>query len=158
MWFGEALWLTFAVTGLSVVAQTFGMVFTALKFLGAAYLLFLAWKMWTAPADVSRDTLPAQRAWWRMAMAGLMVTLGNPKIMVFYVALLPTIIDLGHVDAIGWGELVATMLMVLVMVDCSWIFLAVRARRFLANRKAVKAANRAGAAVMAGAAAAIAMR
>src|SRR3546814_10679166 len=73
MWFGEALWLTFAVTGLSVVAQTFGMVFTALKFLGAAYLLFLAWNMWTAPADVSRDTLPAQRAWWRMAMAGLMV-------------------------------------------------------------------------------------
>src|SRR3546814_7099376 len=47
MWFGEALWLTFAVTGLSVVAQTFGMVFTALQFLGAAYLLFLAWKMWT---------------------------------------------------------------------------------------------------------------
>src|SRR3546814_15948551 len=104
MWFGEALWLTFAVTGLSVVAQTFGMVFTALKFLGAAYLLFLAWKMWTAPADVSRDTLPAQRAWWRMAMAGLMVTLGNPKIMVFYVALLPTIIDVGHADAIGRGE------------------------------------------------------
>jgi len=158
MWFGEALWLTFAVAGLSMVAQAFGMVFMALKFLGAAYLLFLAWKMWTSPVGVSEDALPAPRSWWRMASAGLMVTLGNPKIMVFYVALLPTIIDLGRVGAVGWLELTATMLMVLAMVDCSWIFLAIRARRFLANRKAVRAANRTGAVVMAGAAVAIAAR
>ena len=42
MWLGEAVWLTLAVLGLAVLAQTFAAVFTVLRYLGAAYLLFLA--------------------------------------------------------------------------------------------------------------------
>jgi threonine/homoserine/homoserine lactone efflux protein len=47
---GDVVWLTFAITGLAVVAQTFQGVFLAVKYVGAAYLLWLAWKLWTAPA------------------------------------------------------------------------------------------------------------
>src|SRR6185437_16922727 len=49
MWLGEAIWLTFAVAGLAVIAESFAMVFLAVKFLGALYLLFLAWRMWRVP-------------------------------------------------------------------------------------------------------------
>jgi threonine/homoserine/homoserine lactone efflux protein len=156
MWLGEALWLSCAVAGLAVVARTLGVVFIVLKFIGVAYLLFLAWKMWFAPTQVPDGELPKGQSPWRMFGAGLTITLGNPKIMVFYLALLPTIVDLSHVGAAAWIELTATMLVVLMAVDAAWALLAVRARRLLTSRKAVKIANRTSATMMAGAAAVIA--
>ena len=158
MWLGEALWLTCAVTGLAVIAHTFAVVFTVVKFAGVVYLLFLAWKMWFAPTEVQQEALPRGQSAWRMFVAGLMVALGNPKIMVFYLALLPTIIDLSHVGAVAWLELTLTMLAVLVLIDITWAILATRARKLLTSHRAVKIANRTSATVMAGAAAAIATR
>jgi threonine/homoserine/homoserine lactone efflux protein len=156
MWLGEALWLSCAVAGLAVVARTLGAVFLAIKLIGVAYLLYLAWKMWFAPTDVSKGELPSGQSAWRMFGAGLMVALGNPKIMVFYLALLPTIVDLNHVSGTAWLELTAVTLFVLVSVDLAWALLAVRARRMLTSRRAVKIVNRTGATMMAGAAAVIA--
>jgi threonine/homoserine/homoserine lactone efflux protein len=159
MWVGEALWLTVAVAGLAMVAHTFALLFLALKYLGIAYLLFLAWQMWSAPTDLpGRGELPTGQRPWRMFAAGLMVTLGNPKIMVFYLALLPTIVDLEGVGLVGWAELTATMLVVLAAIDLGWALLATRARRLLTSRRAVRVANRASATAMAGAAAAIAAK
>ncbi|MFM0318210.1 LysE family translocator [Paraburkholderia nemoris] len=158
MWLGEALWLTCAVAGLAVIARSFGMVFIVLKFVGVAYLLFLAWKMWRAPADVQGSDLPSGQSPWRMFIAGLLVTLGNPKIMMFYLALLPTIIDLSRIGTVAWFELTLTMLIVLMAVDFGWALLASRARKLLNTRRAVKFTNRASATVMAGVAAAIATR
>lgn len=156
MWLGEALWLTCAVAGLAVMARTLGLVFVAIKFVGVAYLLFLAWKMWFAPAQISNDELPPGRSPWRLFGAGLAITLGNPKIMVFYLALLPTIVDLDRIGTAAWIELTGVTLLVLMSVDLAWALLAVRARRFLTSRRAVKIANRTGATMMAGAAAVIA--
>lgn len=158
MWVGEAIWLTLAVTGLAYVAQTFQLAFTVIKWAGVAYLCWLAWKMWTAPANLRAGALPGTDSPLRLFLAGLAVTLGNPKIMVFYLALLPTIIDLGSVTLVGWAELVATMLVVLVAIDVTWALAASQARRFLRSERAVRIANRLSAGAMAGAAAAIAAR
>lgn len=158
MWVGEAAWLSLAVFGLAVVAQTFLFAFAIIKWAGVAYLAWLAWKMWTAPAGGEGEPLPASDSPWRLFMAGMAVTLGNPKIMVFYLALLPTIVDLTRVTVIGWGELTATMLVVLVAIDLGWAFAAGGARRLLRSVQARRIANRVGAGLMAGAAAAIAAR
>jgi threonine/homoserine/homoserine lactone efflux protein len=158
MWIGEGIWLTCAVLGLAAIAETFHVAFVAIKWFGVAYLLYLAWKMWFAPAETSEATLPEARSGLKLFFAGLTVTLGNPKIMMFYVALLPAIIDLGAVTLVGWVELVATMFVVLVAIDLTWVFLASRARLFLKSPRAVRIANRISAGTMAGAAAAIAAR
>ena len=158
MWVGEAVWLSFAVFGLAVIAQTFHLLFVAIKFLGIAYLLYLAWRMWFAPVAANGGAPPGERSAGKLFVAGIAITLGNPKIMVFYMALLPTIIDLTNVGILGWAELTLTMLAVLVAVDLAWVALAARARRFLSSQRALRAANRTGAVVMAGAAAAIAAR
>lgn len=158
MWIGEAIWLSFAVAGLAAIAETFHWMFVAIKWAGVAYLLFLAWKMWSAEPDVPRDGLPETRSASKLFFAGLTVTLGNPKIMMFYVALLPSIIDLGSVTFLGWAELVATMFVVLVAIDLGWVMMAAKARQFLRSRCAVRIANRASAGTMAGAAVAIAVR
>ncbi len=68
---GDVVWLTFAVLGLAVVAQTFQGVFLVIKYAGAAYLLYLAWKLWTAPVvahDVAPDKSDVNRT--RLFLAG----------------------------------------------------------------------------------------
>lgn len=156
MWIGEAIWLSCAVFGLAVLASTFHLAFVALKWAGVAYLLYLAWRMWRAPATTG--ALPEGGGPWRLFAAGLAVTLGNPKIMVFYLALLPALLDLEAVTLVGWVELTVVMVLVLAVVDLAWVFGAAQARRLIQGPAARRLANRLSAGMMAAAAAAIAAR
>jgi len=158
MWIGEGIWLSMAVFGLAIVAQTFHFAFLVLKWAGVAYLCLLAYRMWTAPVSVEESDLPRAESSWKMFAAGLAVTLGNPKIMMFYMALLPTIIDLASVTMVGWLELTAAMALVLMAVDLAWVAAAVQARRIIRSPRAMRIANRVSASIMGGAAAAIASR
>lgn len=156
---GDIVWLTAAILGLAVVAQTFHGVFLAIKYAGAAYLLYLAWKLWTAPAgahDVAPDRSDIKRV--RLFLAGLAVTLGNPKVMVFYLALLPNILDLQAVTMLGWLELSLVVLSVLAVVFGGYIVLAARTRRLFTSPRAMRLVNRGSGALMASAAAAIAAK
>ncbi|MEQ1943816.1 LysE family translocator [Mesorhizobium sp. VNQ89] len=158
MWIGEAIWLSMAVFGLAFVAQTFHLAFVVVKWVGVAYLARLAWKMWTAPVVVRDGAMPREDSPAKLFLAGMAVTLGNPKIMMFYLALLPTIIDLGSVTILGWVELTLTMALVLIAIDLTWVIAAAQARRLLKSERAMRIANRVSAGTMAGAAAAIATR
>jgi len=158
MWIGEGIWLSMAVFGLAIVAQTFHFAFLVIKWAGVAYLCLLAYRMWTAPVSVEESDLPRAKSSWKMFAAGLAVTLGNPKIMMFYMALLPTIIDLASVTVIGWLELTVAMALVLMAVDLAWVAAAVQARRIIRSPRAMRIANRVSASIMGGAAAAIAAR
>jgi threonine/homoserine/homoserine lactone efflux protein len=158
MWIGEAVWLAFAVFGLAVIAQTFHWAFLTIKYAGLAYLAYLACKMWTAPVAVDEGELPRADSSFRLFLTGLAITLGNPKIMVLYMALLPTVVDLTHVTLIGWGELTFTLFLVLAAIDLSYVFLAGRARQFIRSAKAMRVANKCSALAMGGAAVAMATR
>lgn len=156
---GDVIWLTCAVLGLSAIAQTFGGVFLVIKYVGAAYLLYLAWKLWTAPAearDVTADQPDAKPL--RLFLGGLALTMGNPKVMVFYLALLPSIIEMARVTWLGWLELSMVTLAVLAVVFGAYVLLAARTRALLASSRAMKLVNRVTGAVMASAAAAVASR
>lgn len=156
---GDVVWLSLAVTGLAVIAQNFATLFLAIKYGGAAYLLYLAWKMWSAPV-VSRDVAAetAREHPLRLFFAGLAVTMGNPKVMVFYLALLPSILDMASVTALGYAELVAVTLCVLALVFGFYVALAVQARRLFTSPRSMKLINKGSGAIMAGAAAMIATR
>jgi threonine/homoserine/homoserine lactone efflux protein len=158
MWIGEAVWLGLAVFGLAVIAQTFHWAFLIIKYLGLAYLAYLAYKMWTAPDTVKEGELPKADSSLRLFLTGLAITLGNPKIMIFYMALLPTIIDLAHVSLVGWSELTLTMFLVLAVIDLGYVLLAGRARKFIRSAKAMRAANRCSALAMGSAAVVMATR
>jgi threonine/homoserine/homoserine lactone efflux protein len=158
MWIGEAVWLGFAVFGLAVIAQTFHLAFLVIKYLGLAYLAYLAYKMWTAPVMAEEGELPSADSPLRLFLTGLAITLGNPKIMVLYMALLPTVIDLAHVSIVGWGELTLTLFVVLATIDLSYVLLAARARQFIRSSKAMRLANKCSAVAMGSAAIAMATR
>ena len=156
---GDVVWLTFAILGLAAIAQAFHGVFLAIKYAGAAYLLYIAYKLWTAPVealDTKAETAAERPS--RLLLGGLALTLGNPKPIVFYLALLPTLLDLTQVTILGYAELVAATFAVLAVVFAIYIGLAARARRLFTSPKALRILNKSTGAVMASAAAAIAAR
>src|SRR5215831_1356335 len=76
---GDLIWLAVAILGLAVVAQTFHEIFLIIKYVGAAYLLYLAYRMWTAPAaphDIAANG--SRESDLRLFLGGLALTLGNP--------------------------------------------------------------------------------
>jgi threonine/homoserine/homoserine lactone efflux protein len=158
MWIGEALWLMAALLGLGFIAERFHLAFVALKYAGIAYLLFLAWKMWFAPVDVQADSIPQDSSPLRMFLTGMALTIGNPKIMVFYLALLPSLLDVNSITALGMVELMLVAIAVLVVIDMTWALAASWARTKLRSPKAMRIANRVSATAMGGAALALAAR
>jgi threonine/homoserine/homoserine lactone efflux protein len=156
---GDLTYLTAVVLGLAFVAQTFGAVFLVIKWFGVAYLAWLAWTFWNT--GITPETVAARKGRggaWASFLAGLVVTLGNPKTMIFYLALTPTIVDLHAITVADYGVLASLTVLVLLVVLVPYLVLAARARSLLAAPRALKALNRTAAGFMAGAAATIAFR
>ena len=156
---GDLIWLAAAVLGLAVVARTFHEAFVVIKLAGAAYLLHLAYRMWTAPAEAKAIAVASSSdRSVSLFLTGLSVSLGNPKVVGFYLALLPNLIDLGHVDLLGYAELAGLCIAVLSLVLGAYALAAARARILFTSPRAVRLFNRTGGALMAGAAIAVASK
>ncbi len=158
MMLGDAVWLSIAVFGLAFIAHAFQPVFLVVRYAGALYLLYLAWKMWTAPADAISLPTPSAERPGRLFLGGIAVTLGNPKAIVFYLALMPNLFDLKLITPLAYTELVVTIFVILSVVFAGYVLLAQWARGLFSTPKAVGRLNRTVGAVMAGAAAMIAAR
>lgn len=156
---GDMVWFAAAVFGLAMIAQTAQPVFAAAKYAGAVYLLWLAYKMWTAPAELSDSTHGAPRGeGLRLFAGGLALALGNPKTMVFYVALAPALVDLTDLRTADFVLFEGVLVVIYGSVLSAYLLAASRARRFVKDSRVVRRVNRASGTVMAGAAALVATR
>jgi threonine/homoserine/homoserine lactone efflux protein len=156
---GDLIWFSLAATGMAALAQTAHTLFVILKFAGAAYLLFLAYRLWTAPVRPIGE-LPgeADKTAPKLLVGGLTLTLGNPKVMVFFMALLPTVIDLSRLTLAAFVEVAVAICVVLSSVLTVYALAAMRARRFFQAERPARWLNRISGTVMAGAAATVAAR
>ena len=154
MWIGEAVWLACAVFGLVDHRPDLPSRRSSSSNIAALCLSrsISPGRCGRRRSTVQEGELPRRDHPFRLFLTGLAITLGNPKIMVFYLALLPTIVDLAHVSIAGWGELTLTMFVVLAAVDLAYVVLAGKARHFIRSARAMRAANRCSAAAMGGAA------
>ena len=106
--------------------------------------------------DLGKDTPPEEGG--RLFVAGLALTLSNPKVIVFFLALLPTVVDLDTLSSVGFAEIAALIVVILSVVLTSYATAAARARRLFTSPRAVQRLNRGTGVVMAGAAVAVATR
>ncbi len=101
-----------AITGLAAVFHTSALAFQTLKYLGVAYLLYMAWSTLRDQGALAVETDAAPRAAGRVIWSGILVNILNPKLTIFFFAFLPQ-----FVDADGPGSLTA-------MLRLSAIFMA----------------------------------
>ena len=150
---GDLCYLSFAVFGLAVVAQSFSALFVVIRWLSIAYLLYLAWQFWHAHQhEISADTASARNL-RSSTLSGLAITLGNPKTIAFYLALLPLVIPLESISIGSWATmLVPITIAVLLAVGSIFILGALAVRRLLSSEQAQRRLHRSAALAMAGAA------
>ncbi len=154
---GDLIWLSCAMFGLAALAALFQPVFLIVKYVGAAYLLFLAWKLWRdSGAPVQAEPVRGQGR--QLFGAALLLSLGNPKIMLFYLALMPTVIDLTRLTIVDMVELAVIVAVVVSIVLTGYVLLAARARRMFTSPRALQTVNRTAGLAMAGAAVVIVTR
>lgn len=94
VFFGDLVAITASVLGLGVLLAASATLFTVLKFVGGAYLIYLGFRLFTAPVEAGRIKARAAGAsGLKMAMHSFAVTATNPKGIVFFVAFLPQFLD-----------------------------------------------------------------
>lgn len=157
---GDIMYLVMACFGLAAIAQQWEMVFIAIRYIGAAYLLYLGWKMWTAPIalNAQENTEKTRKQGWAAALQGFLISSSNPKVVLFYIAFLPTFMD---ITALRGNDVVlaAVLAFVALMLGLTLIsYSASQARRLMKSARAMKRMNQGAGGIMAGAGAFLALR
>jgi threonine/homoserine/homoserine lactone efflux protein len=156
---GDMTWFTVAATGLSALAHQFAIAFMAVKYLGCAYLVYLAWKIWRSPPHVTAiGEAHVATAPWPSFIGALTLCLGNPKVIVFFISIMPLVVDVTHVTIWSYLAMLAVMVPFAPLLTFSVLYLAKRARMIFQSAKALRRINRGSAGLMAGAAAVIALK
>lgn len=129
------MWL--AVAGVAAVLATYPAAFHAVQWVGAAYLAWLGYKLLTAkPGDAPAIEIQP-RQYFRQ---GALITLMNPKAIVFYMAFFPMFVDPArHQGAITFGVMAATVAAITFIYSVIVVTLTtVLAERLRANPAVVK--------------------
>ncbi len=84
---------TAVAVGVAVLFQTSAIAFNALKFLGAAYLLYLAWQAFRAGASDLSTGSATGSSFRKLYFRGVVMNITNPKVAIFFLAFLPQFAD-----------------------------------------------------------------
>ncbi|WP_340539394.1 LysE family translocator [Nocardioides sp. GXZ039] len=88
--------LVAAITGLAAVLHASGVAFAVIKWLGVAYLLYMAWGTWRDRGTLTVEEQPAVPV-RRVLASGITLNLLNPKLTLFFFAFLPQFVPSGSV-------------------------------------------------------------
>jgi threonine/homoserine/homoserine lactone efflux protein len=86
---GTVLFVCLTAFGLSALIASTRFAFATLHYLGAGYLLFLAWRALRSTAEAPRSNGEATRSFWRSYRQGFLVGASNPKVALFFLAFFP---------------------------------------------------------------------
>ena len=153
---GDLIWLLLAAFGFAAPAHEFAGAMLIVRWLGAFYLLRLAWVFWHAPpAALSEDAAPDGR---RAFLTSLSLTLGNPEVIVFFLSIMPLVVDLDAMGPESFVTPVGLSALILPTVLIAYAFAAARARRLFRSQRAMRALNRGAAGMMTAVAVAVVTR
>jgi homoserine/homoserine lactone efflux protein len=148
------LQLALVALGMTQFLGLLGSWFELLRWIGVAYLLYLGIAQWRSPAVDLTKTRPERKSPRAIFTRALLVSMTNPKTLLFYGAFFPQFVSPLHAFAPQVALLSATFVAIAVLVDGSWALAAARARHLLAGRGRLR--NRIAGGMLIGAGAALA--
>lgn len=148
----DIVYLLLVVWGLAYIASEYQIVFLLIRWCGAAYLFHLAWQAWHASVEMdtaaSTPVRSKRASFWLSYGEGMLISGTNPKVMLFYIAFLPTFIDLTQLTSEG-VVLVVTLNFVALMLGLALVaYSASKARQLFSQPKSVRMLNRITAGLM----------
>jgi len=142
--FGTFIVAGISATSLGVILATSTIAFSVMKYIGAAYLIYLGIKLWrSAPPkmEINKTALKSRRLQF---IEGLTLQLTNPKAVFFFLSVFPQFIDLTINNSNQFLFLVVTYSSLVVLIHFLYACLAKKARFWLTSEKGGRSVNRVG--------------
>ena len=155
---GDFTAMTLSLLGVGALLSASAALFTVVKLAGAAYLLYLGYNLWTAPAPADgSEVAQNQTSHGKMVWHAFAVTALNPKSILFFVAFVPQFIDKSAAFGPQVAILVATFVVLAVVNALTYALLAAQARIMLRRPEVLRMVNRTGGGILMGAGVAAAL-
>lgn len=153
---GDFTAMTLSLFGVGALMLASATLFAIVKWVGAAYLVWLGFRLFRAGSTLDVKPVTAETSASRMIGHAWLVTALNPKGTTFFVAFVPQFID-HHAPYMPQAViLIATFVTLAALNVVGYAFVAARARDLIANPRAIRLLNRAGGTLLMGAGVAIA--
>jgi threonine/homoserine/homoserine lactone efflux protein len=148
---GDFTAMTLSMLGVGALLAASATIFTVLKWIGAAYLVWLGIKLWRAGGALAAEPRTDAASRGKMLGHAWLVTALNPKSLTFFVAFLPQFLD-PHASFATQMAIFETTFLVLAFANViGYALVASRARAFVKNPRAVRVVNKVGGACLIGA-------
>jgi threonine/homoserine/homoserine lactone efflux protein len=127
-----------AVTGLAALLHTSAVAFQTLKYLGVAYLLWMAWSTLRERGALTVEEDGAPRSARKVIVSGVLINILNPKLTIFFFAFLPQFVDAGQGGTLlRMVQLSAVFMLVTFVVFAVYGLFAAAVRRHVISRPRV---------------------
>jgi threonine/homoserine/homoserine lactone efflux protein len=138
---GIAVQLTVAAIGLTSLLNVVAGAFEWLRWAGAAYLVYLGIKQWRSASEpLELDTSSVSKK--NLFVQGLVITIFNPKSLIFIAAFLPQFIDTARPLGLQFAFIVPTFLVITFTVTSIWALVAGNVSGFLRSKRVFQSVSR----------------
>lgn len=147
----DIIYLILACYGLEALAEHWSEAFTVIRIIGAIYLIYLGLKMWRTSRQQNPTQIDAKQKTGMSFLQGFVISASNPKVILFYIAFLPTFMNL---TILSPGDILIVSFLTLVGLMVGLMMIAIgasSARRYIHSPRGQKALNRSAGSVMVGA-------
>ena len=149
---GDFTAMTLSLVGLGALLATSALLFTVLKWTGAAYLIYLGVRLWRAKPELDGiGAAKGERSHWSMMGHAFAVTALNPKSIAFFIAFLPQFIAAAAPIVPQMIVLETTFLVLAALNAALYAILADRVRTRIRNASVLRTVNRIGGGILIGA-------
>lgn len=154
---GDLTAMTLSLLGVGALLATSATLFAALKWIGAAYLVWLGVKLWCAGSSAEARARTDATGPLKMLGHAWLVTTLNPKSILFFVAFVPQFLDPDRGFVAQAGVMVATFVTLAFLNALTYALLGARAGRLVRSPRAMRLVSRTGGTWLIGAGAATAL-
>ncbi len=147
----DMVYLILACYGLAALAEHWSEAFTVVRIVGAAYLIYLGVKMWRASRQPFSAEFETKEKTGLSFLQGFIISASNPKVILFYIAFLPTFMDL---TVLTHSDIALAAFLTLIGLMAGLMLIAAgasSARRYIHSPRGQKTLNRTAGTVMIGA-------
>ena len=145
---GDILFIVLAIFGLSAIPEALDSLFVLVKYLGSAYLVWLGIALWRSHPQSIEVQGTQEISWQSNFLCGLLMTLGDPKAILFYVSFLPAFLTLSEVSILDVGLLIAIATVAVGSPKLGYAFVADKSRFLLRSTRARRTINISAGSVM----------
>jgi len=138
---GDIIYLLIAIYGLNTIANILSDSFVYVKYIGGIYLIYLGFKIITSNVQDVNLEKKVELSFIKNFLTGLIITLSNPKVIVFYLGFLPAFMNLEVLNKIDVFISVLTVAFTLLVVVLTYAYLANKSKELLKSKKAMKKLN-----------------